>query len=266
VVSAPEIRVTYIANEGFLIETDSRRVLVDTLFGNDNIHWCHVPADTTRQQMESAAPPFDAIDLILVTHWHSDHFRAGAVLRHLESNRAGTLVASPQVIERLRADPAWTEAYEEQLREVRLDLFATAELSVAGIQLEAHRLRHCEYLIPDDETGGMRDKHETVENLAYVIEIDGARILHLGDAFLHENRDHFETFSWKPLGLVFFEGWTPESIEILQQQLSPKQVVAMHLPPDSEQIERIREYLAGGIPNAVVFRKPGESRQFVLSP
>ena len=87
-VSEPGVTVIYVANEGFLVEADHGKVLVDALFGSDPLDWCPVP---------------------------------------------------------------------------------------------------------DEETGKIDNRHENVEHLAFVIEIGGMRILHLGNAFLDQNRELFES-------------------------------------------------------------------------
>ncbi|MFH0945559.1 MAG: MBL fold metallo-hydrolase [Planctomycetota bacterium] len=259
--------VTYVANEGFLIESAGRKVLVDALFGDDEINWCHVPSSETREHLAAASAPFAGVNLVLVSHRHVDHFNSGLVLAHLKSNPDARLVAPREAVLRLREDPAWSPHFEGQIEEIALELYETKSLSSDGIGLDVHRVRHGFYPDEDPETGEIRNRHETVEQLVFVLELGGARIVHLGDAFLHENREFFESerFSAPAIDLVFLEGLTTESLAILEQRLAPQHVVMMHLPQDPETIDRIAGSLAEAVPAAVVFRSRMQGRRFVIS-
>ncbi len=50
-----------------------------------------------RARLESASAPYDAVDAILITHWHEDHFSPEAVAAHLTRNGHAVLVSSPEV-------------------------------------------------------------------------------------------------------------------------------------------------------------------------
>ncbi len=261
---APGVQVTYIANEGYLLEAGEDSVLVDALFGNETVDWCHVPPPETLARMESAQPPFDGVDLVLVTHAHVDHFAPGRVLRHLEANPDAMLVVPPQGLEPLTEEPAWSEEYHDRIEVLDLELFESSRLTVRGIELEVHRVRHCYYPETDPATGETRSRHERVEQLVYAFDVGDLTVLHLGDSIIAENREYFEGPRFEPgeIDLVFMEGWSPESLEILQAELAPRHVVFMHLPAEPELIERLAEALTAGVPGSVVFRKPLETRCF----
>jgi L-ascorbate metabolism protein UlaG (beta-lactamase superfamily) len=204
------------------------------------------------------------VDLILITHWHVDHFDPTMVLRHLESNTGATAVASPQVVSRLRALRAWRTELEARVKEIDLELFASAQMTVGGIHLVSHRIRHGRYMIPDGTTGQLRNKHEQVENLAYVVEVDGVKLAHFGDAFLRENKEYFDgqRFPKQKIDMVFLDGWSEESLAIVEEWMSPGWIIFMHMPADSESLKRLHSVLTGANANAVVFQKPLESRSF----
>ncbi len=257
-------KVTYIANEGFLIEVAKRKVLVDALFYDEKIDWCHAPSAEVREQMEGAKGPFEGIDLILITHRHMDHFTPAVVLKHLASNPAGTVVGPPQAISELRAQQAWREEYADRVREIDIELFGSTEMTIRGIRLQAHRIRHGAYMVKDEKTGTSRNRHEEVENLAYLVAIGGVKFIHLGDAFLRENQEYFDgrRFAKQEIDLVFLEGWSDETLEVMRKWMSPGRVIFMHLPAQEERIERLSAFLASRISNAVVFRERMESRSF----
>lgn len=259
-------KITYIANEGFLVEAGSRKVLIDALFDDDTIDDSHVPGGETLAQMVNGDEPFENVDLILVTHSHRDHFAPELVLRHLAANPDTVLAAPSQAIEKLRATGANLEKLGGRVKELGLGLFESVELAVEGIRVRAHRLRHSEYLVTDEKTGQQYNRHEHVENLAYVIEMGDARLLHVGDAVLPLNREYLESerFPEEKMNIVFLEffDWSSETRSILERRFEPDHVVFMHLPPQEEVIESLAGRLTERFPEAVIFRKPLESRSF----
>jgi len=258
------IAVHYVANEGFLIETGERKVLLDALFGDEAIDWCDTPDADLRARLAAARAPFEGIDLILVTHWHVDHFDADLVLQHLAADARPIVVASPQVVSRLRAASGWDERFAARIREVALDLHASTVLDEHGVKLAIHRVRHGRYMIADEATGELWNKHEAVENLAFSITVGTETLLHLGDAFLDQNPETFGSdLEWADrVDVLFFEGWTPESLE-LAAGLAPDVIVAMHLPPvESEMFERVASQLREAVPDIVIFTAPLEQRRF----
>src|SRR5687768_9408924 len=76
--STGELAITYVANEGVLLESDGVRVLIDALVRPNSLHYAVLP-DGPREAIETAVPPWEGIDLILVSHMHVDHFHAEAV-------------------------------------------------------------------------------------------------------------------------------------------------------------------------------------------
>jgi len=70
--SAPAaLRVTYLANEGVLLEAGDTRVVIDGLHRHYKDLYATLP-DRAREALESAVPPWDGIDLIVVSHRHRD--------------------------------------------------------------------------------------------------------------------------------------------------------------------------------------------------
>jgi L-ascorbate metabolism protein UlaG (beta-lactamase superfamily) len=259
---APAAEVMYIANEGFLIQVGDKKILIDAIFNDATINYAHVPDSGTLASLEKSDPPFDKIDLILVTHRHRDHFAAEPVLRHLASNPDALLLAPPQAIELLPEH----ENFSDRIKEISLDLHHSTEMSLGGIRVEAHRLRHSAFMVKDEETGESRNRHEGVENLAYLVEIDGFSLLHVGDAVLSQDLEFFtdDNFPDRKVNLVFLEFFdcSEETKELLAERIAAEHVVFMHLPREKEQIEKYARHLQAIFENAVIFRQPGEIRRF----
>lgn len=253
------VKVTYLACEGFLIEAGSKKVLIDALFDDETINYCHLHSSETQAKLRRAEPPFDDIDLILVTHGHRDHFSAGPVLEHMAANPDSIFIGPPQAVEQ------FGDERPDRVVEVYLAPFESRAMGFGGIGIEAHRLHHSEFMVKDPGTGEEVNRHRDVENLAYIIEFYGIRMLHVGDAVLPLNREHLESedFPKGKIDLVFLEffDWAEETVEILKP-MAPDHVIFMHLPPQPEKIEQYAGHLSGMFPNAVIFREPLESRTF----
>ena len=123
--AGPQANVTYIANEGFLIEVGSQKIMIDAIFDDRSISYAHVPDEETLSLMQASKAPFDDIDLLLVTHSHRDHFSVAPVLEHLKSNPSCVLIGPPQVVKGLKIVEPEFEKDDLKVREVDLDLFGT---------------------------------------------------------------------------------------------------------------------------------------------
>ncbi len=263
---APAAEVTYIANEGFLIEVGSKKILIDAMFDDRTITYSHVPDESTLARMASSEAPFDNLDLVLFTHRHRDHFGIAPVYEYLAGGSSSVIIGPPQAIDGLRRVEPELDSYGNRIREIPLDLFESVDFEVAGILIRAFRLRHCEYLETDSATGRQFDRHEGVENIVYLIEVDGLKLLHVGDAVLSQNLDFFEAghFPKQHVDIAFIEyfDWSDETRAALDRWMTPDHLIFMHLPPQPEKIESLAGHLAGLFPNAVVFDKPLQTKGF----
>ena len=97
-VQAPSVEITYIANEGVLISSGGKQVLIDGLHREYGPEYAFLPT-AERDKIENAKAPFDAIDLILVSHRHLDHFHPESVGLHLQNSPRAFLVSSQQVVD-----------------------------------------------------------------------------------------------------------------------------------------------------------------------
>ncbi len=258
------LAVTYLANEGFLLESGGAMVLVDALFAGEEIEYCDVPGGALRAEMEAAEGRFADVDLVLDTHAHVDHFEPCSVAAHLRNNERALLVCPPQAAAAMQAECPGDGEIARRTRALALEPGQSIELVEDGIRLTALRLRHGRYLVPDEETGRQYDRHEKVENLAYLVELGRWRILHLGDAALSQNEDLLAELKLneRPLDLAFVPCHCrdPESLRLLAERIAPAQVVWMHLPAERPRKEALAAFLAQAWPGSTVFLEPLETR------
>lgn len=261
-----ELGVTYVANEGFLIEIGSKKILIDALFDNPAITYCHVPDKATLTEMIDGQTPFEGVDLVLVTHNHPDHFSAGAVRSMLTENPSIRLIAPLQVTNSLAADPSIDEKASDRITGIDVEVFDKWEAELAGIRVTAFRLPHSKYEVVDPDSGETIDRHRNVVNIGYLIEAEGTRVFHVGDAVLEQSRELFESGGFPDDGLdIAFLTYFDQSIptqEILDRWVRADRLVFMHLPPENDQIDEISKNLSTLFPGSRVFREPMQSMTF----
>lgn len=260
VAAEPPAQVTYIANEGFLIEVGSNKVLIDAIFDDRSITYAHVPEESTLSLMRASQEPFDDVDLLLVTHSHRDHFSIAPVMEHLKTNPSGVLIGPPQVVDGLKIVEPEIENFGTRVRESDLGLFESEDFEVGDIRVRAVRFRHSAYMETNEATGEQFNRHENVENLIYLVDVGGATFLHVGDAVLSQNLEFFEDggFPKQEVDIVFLEffDWSEETVAVVERWMTPDQVVFMHLPPEPEQIRQIEARLQQIFPSVVVIAEP----------
>ncbi len=147
-----------------------------------------------------------------------------------------------------------------------MEVFQEWEAEVAGIRVTAFRLPHSRYEIVDPDSGETIDRHRNIVNIVYLIEAEGRRVLHVGDAVLEQNRGFFESGGFPDGGvdiafLEYFDQSKP-SQEIVVQWIRANHIVLMHLPPQIEKIDELSQTLSILFPGSRVFRKPMQSMSF----
>jgi L-ascorbate metabolism protein UlaG (beta-lactamase superfamily) len=139
------LRLTYLANEGVMLEGRTGRVLIDALFGDGLPDYAVVPR-AMRDSLERAQGAFGGPTIVLTTHAHRDHYDAAAVARYREHNRAAVLVGPP--------GPSGAEPAEA--------------VDVGWVQVRPLAIPHGVTVRP-------------VGHAAYLVTLDGLTALHLGD-------------------------------------------------------------------------------------
>ena len=261
-------RITYVANEGFLVRVGDTAVLVDGLFGGQPLDFADVPDEKTLEKLRAGAPPFHNVRVALVTHRHVDHFDPGVAAAFLRGRPEADLVGPPQVVELLEATPGF-EAVASRVHAVPAAPGSDTSLTFADVTVRALGIPHGPYMVKDEPTGEMVNRHRNTENLGYVVSVGEFIFHHNGDANLLAAEGYCR-FGLNPPGLdVALLGgllWPPveAGLETVRQCLAPRHVVLMHLHPDQKAAVRKRvEALEGPHPPLVV---PGDRMTEVVLP
>jgi L-ascorbate metabolism protein UlaG (beta-lactamase superfamily) len=167
-VAADAIEVTLLANEGVLVSGGGRSVLIDGCVREPYAGYAAVPDDAWAKLL-AAEPPFERLDVVLVSHAHRDHFQVEPARELLLARPDSKWVVHREVAALLEAGwPQWREVA------ARVTTVAPSEDEPAiwrgdGVEVELRRLPH----------GAART---LPENLAHVVHLAGRTIVHVGDA------------------------------------------------------------------------------------
>ncbi|MBN2348531.1 MAG: MBL fold metallo-hydrolase [Bacteroidales bacterium] len=163
------VTITYIANCGYIIEMDNHKIIVDGLFKLGHNHYS-VPDSATRKRIEFNQPPFNNISLILITYTHEDHFDSQMVTDYMLNNTSAGLVCPQQVKDRLSENMPAYDKIKTRIITCTPDTFTSQLIHVEGIEIHACRLAH------------PKERHKNVQNIAYLISVNGKSVFHSADA------------------------------------------------------------------------------------
>jgi L-ascorbate metabolism protein UlaG (beta-lactamase superfamily) len=248
--------VTHIAQSGFLLAGDGRKVLVDALFRPSDRWKYAAPSAELLQKMEQG--------LVLISHDHIDHHSPGSSVRFLLSNPQATLLTTPEVRDRMKQDGPVFDQVADRVVVPRLTWKQSEVREIGGIRVEIARLKH----------GNDRDWPTTV--YAFLFDLGGQRILHAAGTTGHFP-DEYEAlrFAERDIDLAFLyphlmvrlddEGATLDGrkIGLVRELIAPRIPVLTHVRPDRlPLLETLLPELEGQLPGLILFRKEMERRSF----
>ena len=130
-----ELKITYLANEGVLLDCQGKKVLIDALFRDSLDDYMRHPPEV-QEKLETGKPPFDGVGLALATHFHLDHWDAGAISRFLVNNPGAVFASTPQATAML------PHSLQGRVRALWPDKDHDVGLKMSGIQVDAFALEH----------------------------------------------------------------------------------------------------------------------------
>ena len=154
-----KVDVTYVGNVGFLISIGDKKILIDALFKGFEGNY-ELPQEI-QDKLTKAQPPFDDVDLILVTHAHGDHVDLDMVRQHMQNNPKAIFASTQQLVDVLNdSTDRW------------IGFNPTKEKSeskvISDISVEAFYLPH--------------GTEARIINIGFLISVNGITIFQTGDA------------------------------------------------------------------------------------
>jgi L-ascorbate metabolism protein UlaG (beta-lactamase superfamily) len=246
------IEITYIANEGVLISSGDKQVLIDGLHRKERVfsHYAFLPT-AEREKIETAQPPYDKIDLLLFSHRHYDHFHAEAAGLHLKHNPKTRLVSSHQVVSEVEKNFKDYKEIEARVISTTPPLKERVAVNIAGIDFELLGLGH--------GSGSFRE----IQNLGHLIKLGGKKLLHVGDAELET--EIFEKFNLDEEGidiaiLPFWFLVGKDGQTIVKEHIKPKHIIAVHI--ETMTAAKIASQIKEAFPDATTFTTMLEKKRY----
>lgn len=255
------LAVTYIANEGFLIEASNNKILIDALFGGINGNWCDQPDDSITNLLLNGIAPFNSIDVLLVTHKHIDHFNEQMVIKFLKKNQHSILICPNQVNDVLKQNYDYPEV-SKRIKSLKADSILDTLMSINSIHIGVMRFDHGMYLITDSVSGKTINIHSDIVNFCYVIEVNGFSILHSGDCSTTNYNQYLSYgFSKKKIDIALFDRifLRPEGMKIINDFFPKSNFILMHI--EQGKIEYFKS-ITRNIAEIFIFSKPLEKKVY----
>lgn len=223
------LRVTYLANEGVMLETPSGRVLIDALFG-DGLESYQNLAQPMRDSLESASGAFGGRAVTLATHLHRDHFDATATLRYLTSNPSAVAILPADAFERAHAASP-TEAVRTRVHTAGADEGAWRDHDLGWVHVRAL---------------GMPHGHTTVrvDHAAWLVRLDGWTALHIGDTQMPPGEWHSLGLAGNGVDVALIPYWYMMDDDFASALIAiakPRTIVILHGPVPGGEGSALRE-------------------------
>ena len=250
VKAGTSVTVRYIANEGVLIASGDKQILIDGLHREYQPAYLFPPPEM-QSVLENARAPYDKIDFILVSHIHLDHFHPQSIGLYLKSNPRTLFASSSQTVGEVAKNFTGYEKIRSRTRPINYEWKKSSEMDKDGIRIKFLGLRH------------VNEKFKDVQNFGHLITIGGKKFLHIGDADM--TAENFSAFRLpqEKIDVAFIPYWfltTEEGRKFVREQFNPKQIIAVHIPPAGAQ--DIIDQLKKDLPEAIAFTKILEERSF----
>ncbi|MDP4210194.1 MAG: MBL fold metallo-hydrolase [Bacteroidota bacterium] len=262
--SNKSLQITYIANEGFLLKSQTKKVLIDALF-NEGYGAFAVPSPETLNNIRDARPPFDSINLYMLSHYHKDHCSSELVYSYLKRNRNIPFVTSKPSLVFINGNCFDFILLKKQFYELTPELNASASKNVNNIPVKAFGLKHLSYYRDSI------DMEENMFNTSYLFQMDGINIFHSGDIKINAFKDYIDrNGKWSdPVDVAFlyyglFDSGTADLAYIIKT-INPRYIVFMHvLPKNTEAIAEKVKTLKMQFPNILFLKNSMDSETINL--
>lgn len=213
-----QFNINYVCNAGIMAQYQGKKILIDGL--------CHYrtpiyknPPNKSIEQITKGLSPFNDIGIMLFTHHHTDHFEPHNTAKVLENNPDTAIISTPETISIL--EPLISSGRKYNLVTLSPALYSSEYVNVHGINIRAISLTH------DGK------EYEHVQNLAYLIQIEDKKILHVGDAKPFENNFRNLNLVQEEIDLLlapFPYVGLPSARQAVKDYIAPKKIAAIHLP------------------------------------
>ena len=259
-IQRKDLQITYIANEGFLLKTSTKKVLIDALF-KEGYGIFSVPSKEVTAQIMDSKDPFDSINLLLLTHYHKDHCDPALINEYLSKHKNTPFVTSQPSIVFIDGTCFGFIGKKKQFNVITPDINRSISKTINNIPVKVFGLKHLSFY--KDSI----DLEETMFNVSFLIEMDGIKIFHSGDIeitafkeYIAKNKKWTDSIDVAFLNCSLFKSGVPD-LEYILKTLHPEYIVLMHiLPAEAEEWSAKIKKLKMIFPDILLFNNSLDSQ------
>ena len=242
--------ITYIGNEGFMIESQGKKVLIDALYYSTMTGIFNSDA-ATREKMIHGTAPFDSTQLLLISHTHDDHYSQQMTIDYLFKNPQSMLVAPSTITDSVKNyDLRKNIISENPVKYQKIDTTING-ISVSTFSL-VHKLRI------------------NIYNVGFFVNIKGFKVFHAGDNVLDDTTEYirYNIAQYQPdVALLNYTAfWQADAQrEFVKKFIKPRFIILMHIPKGQaatvkQQVDDLQSSMSDtSFPPIVVFENSLES-------
>ncbi|WP_298896269.1 MBL fold metallo-hydrolase [uncultured Psychroserpens sp.] len=247
------LKLVYTGNMGVCLEYDDKTVIIDGLHEYYDKPYVYPPETMVNQLIKGEFKDFSKIEFCLFTHLHGDHFSGKYAKQYLESSDEAYVIGSSQLMKDVVTLHTKLDSMSSRFFPVPYNKKAHS-FNATGIKIEAIQ---CDHTNPK--------RHNKTENIAYLVNLGGYNILHVGDTDWSLTREPVKTLDIKnkTLDIAILPYWLlldDSDISQVNDLLAPKHIIATHIPPDFS--KRDQKELRERFSNITLLMQLGEVHYF----
>lgn len=162
-------RVTYVANSGFIVKVADSKIMFDGLFQNGMNKYLE-PDELTVSLIKNGLHPFDDVEIVFISNIQADHFDPYLATQFMLHNQSVKLICPQQVMNKMKIFTSDFETIKNRIIETTPSVNNYDRFIIDGIEIIACHLKH------------EKIYNDHLENMAYVVKMDGVKIFHSGDS------------------------------------------------------------------------------------
>lgn len=216
-----QLTIRYIGNMGVLISGEKSSVIIDGFHKEyDKDTYLFPPqslVDSLTNAFDSEIPP---IVVLAATHYHRDHLDGEQIAAFMEANPNALFFGSNQSVDLVKKSNA---DLDDQIIEVDTDSYIKQSVKHSGVTITSFYLNHVN-----------PNRHGAVQNVGYLVEIEGQKIIHVGDSNWFEEAFSLLDLEKEKIDIAILPFWMlidENSQTKLQKWINPTHYIATHITP-----------------------------------
>jgi L-ascorbate metabolism protein UlaG (beta-lactamase superfamily) len=217
-------KLCHIANAGFFIENGGNGVLIDTVI-DQGLEGYVQPSKPLLAKIEKGLKPFNNVKLVLITHYHADHFDPISTLRHLRHNPDTQYIMPPQAYEMIKK-AGITDHETMRIHTPLPDMDGEHQtLEISDIKTDIYRISH--------------GVNRPIENLGYKVSFPNlSSIYHPGDMSTTTEQLNSVGLNALPVDyllLPFWSGLDKGTKSLVDSGWKAKHIIPMHFQKENRE-------------------------------